>query len=76
MTPKSSDRVTTQTSISYGSALSNYSDAYAAWDNAEEKECSACYGTGLDRDEIEDCPVCWGEGYIAQVDPSLPRMVP
>lgn len=24
--------------------------------------CSACFGTGLDRELDADCLVCWGEG--------------
>lgn len=47
-----------------GSALSNYSEAFEAWDNEEREECPECRGTGLDRDEVYDCLTCYGEGYV------------
>ena len=63
--------VTIQGVTAYGSSLSNYSEAYEAWDEEEGEECTSCYGTGLDRDEIYDCPDCYGEGRIVGVDSVL-----
>jgi len=45
--------------------ISNYSEFYEEWDDDEQwVECTDCYGTGLDRDEIYDCMTCAGEGEI------------
>jgi hypothetical protein len=63
--------VTTHISIRGATALSNYSDAYEAWDEEEGEECPTCYGTGLDRDEVYDCPTCYGEGRIVSLDTAL-----
>lgn len=46
------------------STLTNYSEDFDEWLDAETEECRACYGTGLDKDEIYDCPVCAGEGEV------------
>ena len=48
----------------FGSNLLDYEEYYDEYDETLEKECPACYGTGLDKDEIEDCSYCWGEGYV------------
>lgn len=54
------------------SNMSNYSEYYDEWDDDEEvEECSACYGTGLDRDEMYDCEVCGGEGEIRIVSAKI-----
>lgn len=63
--------VTTEISITGETALSNYSDTYDAWDNEEGEECPACFGTGLDRDELYDCELCFGEGIIVPIDAAL-----
>lgn len=57
--------------IDVGSALSNYSDTYTAWNDAETIECPDCKGTGLDRDEIYDCELCYGEGEIVVEEPDV-----
>lgn len=53
------------------SVLSNYSEAYTAWNDAETTECPDCKGTGLDRDEIYDCETCYGEGEIVVEEPEV-----
>lgn len=55
----------------YASNLSNYSEAYTAWNDAETVECPDCKGTGLDRDEIYDCYLCYGEGEIVVEEPEV-----
>jgi DnaJ-class molecular chaperone len=65
------NRVTSQTGVTYGSAMSNYASVYSAWDSADEEECPVCRGTGLDRDEVYDCEECAGEGYIVPIDSLL-----
>lgn len=70
--PKPADiEVTIHGPKTYGSALSNYSEAYEAWDEEETVECPQCFGTGLDRDEVYDCENCFGEGVIVDVNSAL-----
>lgn len=33
-------------------------------DEGDDRKCSACFGTGLDRNVDADCMTCWGDGYI------------
>jgi DnaJ-class molecular chaperone len=68
-------KVTTQSRVEYGSAMSNYAQFYSAWDSADEVECPDCKGTGLDRDEIFDCEYCAGEGYLVSLDSALGAVV-
>ena len=65
--------VTIQGVTAHGSSLLNYSDTYEAWDEEEGTECKACYGTGLDRDEIFDCEVCAGEGIVIPLVTALDK---
>jgi DnaJ-class molecular chaperone len=51
--------------------ITNYSEYYEEWDNAEEEECPSCYGTGMDKDEIYDCETCFGEGFIPVIELSF-----
>lgn len=30
----------------------------------ETQPCSACFGTGLDRELDSDCLTCWGDGVV------------
>ena len=53
------------------SVYSNYASAYESWNDAEEKECPSCHGTGLDREEIYECETCFGEGYVVPLDAAL-----
>ena len=55
----------------YGSRLSNYSEAFEAWDEEGGEECRTCHGTGLDRDEVFDCPDCYGEGWVVPPEVAL-----
>lgn len=52
-------------SVEGNSVLLNYSEYYDEWFEAETQECRACYGTGMDKDEIYDCDVCFGEGVVS-----------
>jgi len=45
-----------------GSNLLNYGDYYEQWDEQDWEECTFCYGTGLDSDELYDCIACGGDG--------------
>jgi len=46
-------------------SISVHSDYYEKWDDDNQwEECSYCYGTGLDRDEIYDCLQCGGDGEV------------
>lgn len=54
-----------------GSNISNYSQFYEAWDDDEWwEECTSCYGTGMDSDEVYDCVGCGGEGEIRIYNPT------
>jgi hypothetical protein len=47
------------------SVLLDYSEYYDEWFEAETEECRACYGTGMDSDEVYDCDICFGEGVVS-----------
>ena len=44
----------------------DYDNWSAEWYEDEDPgfECSACFGSGLDRHEDADCINCWGEGRV------------